>query len=502
MPRVLLSWIGSSDLGAPERQGANNLGPIAQACQSRPFEHLVLLNDYPEGKTRAFEAWLRQRIAATLVVRNARLASPNNLGDIYRAATAAVEWAREEYGKDAKLTFHMSPGTPSMAVIWIILAKNHFDAELLQSSREEGVVTAEIPFDIAAEFIPTLARKADATLERLSGGFRPEAPEFDDILHRSDQMRRLIQRARQAAAYSAPVLIQGETGTGKELLASAIHKASPRRSKPFQVLNCGALPTTLFESELFGHERGAFTGATQAHAGMFEHAQGGTLFLDEVGELAPESQVKLLRALQEKKVRRIGGKQERPVDVRIIAATHRDLLQDVATGRFREDLFFRLAVLVLHSPPLREREGDVGLLIDRLLGRINADAPTNSGQVQKKLSAAARNLLLRHDWPGNVRELEGTLLRAFIWSRGATIDAADVREALLIRPTPEASSVLDRPLGEGFSLEDTLSTVARHYLTRALAEANNNKTRAAQLIGLRSYQTLTNWLKKYDVADG
>ena len=313
-------------------------------------------------------------------------------------------------------------------------------------------------------------------------------------------MHRAILRARRVAPRSVPVLIEGETGTGKELMARAIHRASPRRERPFVTVNCGALPPELVESELFGHEKGAFTGADRLRKGYFEAADGGTLFLDEIGELPAPAQVKLLRILQEGKVVRVGATRPIGVDVRVIAATNRTLTQEVAENRFREDLYYRLAVAVLKLPPLRDRTGDLGLLIDRLLDQINEESAHEPGYRDKKLSASARNILLRHSWPGNVRELLNTLRRAAIWSDGETIEAEDVREAILPAPRRQGEEILDRALGEGFSLPDLLANVARHYLARAMEEAAGNKSRAADLVGLASYQTLTNWLSKYGVS--
>ncbi|WP_438002345.1 sigma-54 dependent transcriptional regulator [Sorangium sp. So ce185] len=501
MARVLLAWIGKTDIKAASGDAAVGEGPLAQALVDRDFDHVVLLNNYREEEAALVERWLKKKTKASLVVRQEKLSSPTHYADIYRAVTAAVPWAVGEYGKKAKLTFHLSPGTPAMASIWIIVAKTRFEAELIESSKEAGVRTADVPFELAAEFIPEVIRRADEDLERLSGGLRPEEPKFGDILHRSDAMKRLVRRARQAAPYSAAILIEGESGTGKELLAAAIHKESPRQGMPLVTVNCGAIPKELVESQFFGHTKGAFTGAGADHAGYFEQAEGGTLFLDEVGELPLDAQVKLLRALQEKKVRRVGGKTDVPVDVRVIAATNRNLLDEVREGRFREDLYFRLAVLVLKVPPLREREGDVGLLLQRLLDKLNADMVAQSG-VHKKLSAGARNILQQHHWPGNVRELEATLLRAFVWSKGPSIEESEAREALVGVPAAGAGQeVLGRPLGDGFRLADLLGDVARHYLARAMAEAQGNKTRAASLVGLSNYQTLKNWLEKYGVAE-
>nr|WP_305798545.1 sigma 54-interacting transcriptional regulator [Myxococcus sp. CA033] len=385
-----------------------------------------------------------------------------------------------------------------MAAVWVLLGKTIFPAELIESSREQGVKTAEVPFDIAAEFLPDLLREPDERLRAQSTADSPPAPEFKAIIYRSRVMTRLIQRARRVALRNVPVLIEGESGTGKELLAKAIHQSSPRKGKSFIAVNCGAIPASLVESELFGVEKGAATGV-EAREGYFEAADGGTLFLDELGELPLPVQVKLLRVLQEHEVMRIGARKPKRIDVRIVAATNRTVVDEVTAGRFREDLFYRLAVAVLKLPPLRERSGDVGLLVDELLKQVNHEAAGEPGYRNKNLSAGARRLLLAHPWPGNVRELLLALKRAAIWSESETITTEDVREALLAVPSTQRTDILGRPLGSDLNLPDLLAEVARHYLERALDEAGGNKTRAAGLVGLPSYQTLTNWLQRYNV---
>ncbi len=246
-------------------------------------------------------------------------------------------------------------------------------------------------------------------------------------------------------------------------------------------MNCGAIPPELVESEFFGHVKGAFSGAAENRVGHFESANGGTLFLDEIGELPLPAQVKLLRALQEKKFQRVGTSKLLEVDVRIIAATNRNLIEEVSAGRFREDLFHRLAIGVIRLPALRERQGDLSLLIDNALDRLNQESSRLVGWKNKKLSPGARNLLLQHSWPGNVRELINTLSRAAIWTSEETLQADDIREALLPVSSSKASveTVLNRPLGRDLQLRELMSEVATHYLKRALAEAQGNKTEAA-----------------------
>ncbi len=502
MPEILLSWIGKTDLRAPQEPDAVGLGPIAQACTQREFSKVLLLSDYPEQEIAEYRRWLKKRVSSPIEVFSTTLTSPTNFGEIYEFAREVADKAKRAAPEGTGLVFHLSPGTPAMAAVWIILAKTRFAAELIESSAKFGVRTASVPFDIAADFIPDLLRDSDRRLTELSAAPPPEAPEFRDIIHRSKVMQRAVGRAQRIAPRNLSVLLEGESGTGKELFARAIHNASPRKLKPFVAVNCGAVPKELFESEFFGHEKGAFTGADRLRLGHFEAANGGTLFLDEIGEIPLSDQVKLLRVLQEKEVTRLGNKQPIKLDVRLIAATNRSLLDEISAGQFRSDLFYRIAVAVLKLPPLREREGDMGLLIDKLLEQINSESDEEPGYKNKKLSVAARKLLLGHSWPGNVRELSNTLRRAAVWCDGEEIGAEDVREALLPeKPNPERN-VLDQPLGDSCNLQKVLEMVARHYLERALDEADGNKTVAAKLVGLPSYQTFTNWMSRYGIRTG
>jgi len=501
--RVLISWIGKTDLNASQDIGNAGIGPIAQALSNRPFDVVVLLNDYPKQDGKAYLKWVEQFSQGLIELQQVKLTSPVHFADIYQVVTECVREVLEKYGPETRLTFHLSPGTPAMAAVWIIVAKTRYAAELIESSKEHGVRTATIPFDISAEFVPDLLRGPDRTLSRLTGGLAEEAPAFERIIHRSDVMQRVIEKAQKVAPRSVPVLIEGESGTGKEMLARAIHEAGPRRNAPFIPVNCGAIPKELVESEFFGHKKGAFTGAQSDRKGHFEMANGGTLFLDEVGELPLEIQVKLLRVLQQSEVVRVGESSPMAIDVRIVAATNRTLSQEVTAGRLREDLFYRLAVAVIRLPPLRIRTGDLTLLIDYLLNKINRDSASEPAWEEKKLSVGARNLLMQHSWPGNVRELLNTLTRAVVWSTGSMITEEDLKDALLDTPSsaPKGESILDRPLREGFDLQELMSTVARHYLERALDKTSRNRTKAAEMLGLGSYQTLNNWLKKYGLED-
>lgn len=493
---ILLAWLGNADLKASASRSVGEEGPILGAINALAFDAVHILSDHGQAQSQAYVEWLRQRTSVLATVHLAELTSPTNFEEILQRSSNVIDEVRRVAPR-AGLTFHLSPGTPAMAAIWLLLAKTRYPAALIESSREQGVKEVNIPFELAAEFVPARDRQADDALTRLMQGLPPEGPAFSAIVHRCAAMRRAVAMAHRFALRDVPVLIQGESGTGKELFARAIHQASVRSDKPFVAINCGAIPQELVDAELFGHERGAFTGAAAARAGYFEAAGGGTLFLDEVGELPLASQVRLLRVLQEREVTRVGSTKPKRIDVRIIAATNRALPDEIRAGRFREDLFHRLAVGVLLLPPLRQREGDVTVLIDAMMANINAEASSQPGYEHKKLDVAARNLLLQHSWPGNVRELHNALLRASIWAAGDRITAQDAAEALAMTVAPKDETILGHPLDQPISLPDILGTVARHYLERAMTQTHGNKSEAARLLGLGSYQTLSNWLQKY-----
>jgi transcriptional regulator with PAS, ATPase and Fis domain len=498
---VLLAWIGMTDLKVARGELGDSLGPIGQAAKTRTFSGIHLLSDHDRKADASYLRWLSSQTKVPTKIHKVKLSGPTEFGEIYEAAVSVIQRVKKEVGMNVSFAYHLSPGTPAMASVWILLAKTSEPAELIESSPEKGVRTVSMPFDIAAEYTPVMVRQQDDEITRITQGLAPEAPEFDEIIHRCKPMKRVIAQARRLADHNVPVFIQGESGTGKELLARAIHNCGERKSAPFVPVNCGAIPPELVESEFFGHTKGAFSGAVTNRVGHFETANGGTLFLDEIGELPLPAQVKLLRALHEKRFQKVGTSKLVTVDVRIIAATNRNLIEDVAAGRFREDLFHRIAIGVIRLPALRERQGDLNLLIDNSLDRLNQESRRLPGWKDKKLSPGARNLLVQHSWPGNVRELINTLSRAAIWTSEETVQVEDIREALLPVSASKigVETVLNRPLGNDLRLRDLISSVATHDLKRALTEAQGNKTLAAKLLGLPNYQTLSNWLQKYDV---
>ena len=307
-------------------------------------------------------------------------------------------------------------------------------------------------------------------------------PSQPQLLGKSPAIQRVREMIAKVARSQAPVHISGESGTGKELAARLIHESGPRADKPFIPVNCGAIPSELMESEFFGHRKGSFTGAHADKEGLFQAADGGTLFLDEVADLPLHMQVKLLRVIQEKAVRPVGASREIPVNVRILSATHRDLHKLVAEGRFREDLFYRINVIELHIPALRERREDIELLVDSLLGRLaeTLDIP------RPTLTAAAVDKLKAHPFPGNVRELENVLERALTLSTDDMIDAPDIQ----LRGLPEGSgaeraTTTDTPVADGVdALPRHLGESDRQAIVEALQRTRYNKTRAAELLGL------------------
>ena len=326
-------------------------------------------------------------------------------------------------------------------------------------------------------------RMAELEEENQALQSRADAEGLDGILGNSSSMNHVYEIIRKVATVDVPVLILGETGTGKELTAKAIHRLSDRRDKPFVVINCGAIPETLLESELFGHEKGAFTGASSRRKGRIEYAEGGTLFLDEIGDLSFSLQVKLLRFLQEHIIERIGGREEIQVDVRILAATNMDLKKAIDEGRFREDLYFRLSVVSVNLPPLRERGNDSLLLARAFLQRYSREFKKNV----RGFKDEAVKALSDYDWPGNVRELENRVKRGVVMSDGEWLSPLDLEFS-----SPDDSSK------EILSLHEARETMEKRLIGEALLRHGSNITHAARDLDI-SRQTLTSMINKYGI---
>ncbi|HEX6928590.1 MAG TPA: sigma 54-interacting transcriptional regulator [Gammaproteobacteria bacterium] len=347
---------------------------------------------------------------------------------------------------------------PGLPVILITAHGSIPDAVRATQNGAFGFLTKPVEKD---ELLAQVGRAISASTNLRPGSDAWRA----DIVTCSGRMEEMLAQARMAASTDVSILISGESGTGKELLARAIHRASSRNRKPFVAVNCGAIPETLLESELFGHERGAFTGAVQARPGLVQEADGGTLFLDEIGDMPATAQVKLLRMLQEGTVRRVGSTRDAHVDIRVVSATHHDLRQAIEAGDFREDLFYRLNVVNLRLPPLRERREDIPLLATHFLEHLTGpgDRP------RKSFAPAALETLVRGDWPGNVRELRNFVERAAALTAGRLITAGQVRR------------LLDEQ-GNGLpSLADARDAFTRQYLCQLLRLTHGNVSRAARL---------------------
>ncbi|MBF7728586.1 sigma 54-interacting transcriptional regulator [Pseudomonas sp. N040] len=487
--RVLVCWVGGNDLKAAS---GGEAGPILSTLRTVSVDNVQLLCSYPTERVEPYLEWLHEQVDVPITAHYVSLSSPVHFGEIYQAASKHL---KQLSAPGNKLSILLSPGTPAMQAVWILLGKTRYPATFYQSSLEQGVQKVEVPFEIAAEYVPAANTISTDKLVQLAGLDAPVDAAFDSIVTQSERMLALKAQAQILAAKQVPVLIYGETGTGKELFARAIHNASPRTAAPFVAVNCGAIVPELIDSTLFGHKKGAFTGAIADRPGVFQQAHGGTLFLDEFGELTPDVQVRLLRVLQEGTFTPVGASQELKADVRLITATHRNLMQEVALGCFREDLFYRIAVGVLHLPPLREREGDLLLLSEKLLaGMASQDASLSD----KKISAEAKNLILQHPWRGNVRELQSTILRAALWCQGDLIASNEIEQALFRLPQA-ASDILSMDVSQGIDIQEIIAEVAGHYLRKALTISGNNKTRAAGLLGLKSQQTLSNWMDKYGI---
>jgi two-component system response regulator PilR (NtrC family) len=340
-------------------------------------------------------------------------------------------------------------------------------------------------------------------LSRQNFAFKRDAAtrnSLDNIIGGSPAMEKLKQTIRTVASTQSTVLVYGESGTGKELVARAVHTCSPRATEPFVSINCGAFPETLLESELFGYVKGAFTGANQNKRGLFEVADGGTIFLDEIGEMTLTMQVKLLRVLQERCVRPVGGTDEIAIDVRVIAATNRDLEKQVTENTFREDLYYRLSVIPVTVPPLRDRREDVALLVNHFLRKY---APA-AGKSIARVSAASLTSLASYDWPGNVRQLENTIERAVALGTGEELqvdlpaERPRARAAAAGAGAEGVSVVADGILPEGMDMEKYVADIERSLLKSALAQSNGVQARAADVLKI-SYRSFRHLMKKYDL---
>ena len=523
--RTLVSWIGHADLIAMANtlsatdkkriekivgniRKIDGLGPVKALLKAEKFKHVHLLNSYGPVVKPLFAKWLGGKPK----IHSSKITNPTDHSQILKQAEALL--GSMKLKPKQELCFHLSPGTPAMAAIWILLAKSKYPATLYQTSIQGGATKAEIPFDITIEVVPQLLSAPDRFWQHLVEDGPEETPGFASIVGNSSALKTAIGRAKRAAIFDVTVLILGESGTGKELFGTAIHEASQRRNGPFVSINCAAISKELLESELFGHVKGAFTGADHDRPGAFELADGGTLFLDEVGECDLAMQAKILRALQpppgdspSKRVfRRVGATKDTEVDVRVVAATNRDLPEEINQGNFRGDLFYRLAMITVKLPALRHRKGDIKLLAKSLLNQINKEfsGAERPGYVAKSLSAETLRYLEKYPWPGNVRELYNALVQSAIMQDARELKPQDIASSLANMPSqrgtrPSSGGVT---LGDGFNIDEYLDEVHTEIIREAMAQSGNVKTRAAELLGLTHYQTLAARLERLGIQIG
>jgi transcriptional regulator with PAS, ATPase and Fis domain len=489
---ILVSWLGNNDL--VRREQNEQLGPLDSILQDGDFSHLYLLSTRPENDVD----WYIDELACTydlkLQVRFVVIEDPTNYADIYKYIDPLLSEITEQF-KSSEITIQLTSGTPSMTAVSLLLGKAKYKTKFIQSTKERGVLTPDLPFDIVADFHRISDSSQNTGLSAMFAGETADTAAFSDIVTQSDTMNVVIQKAAIIAKRNVPVLVYGETGTGKELFAKAIHNTSTRAHKPLLILNCGAIPSDLIDTTLFGHLKGAFTGANSAKDGYFKQADGGTLFLDDFGELPLESQVRLLRVIQQGTFSPVGGTKEVKVDVRIIAATNKNLSQEVKNGAFREDLFYRIAIAVLELPPLRSRDGDIAHIADALLSQINDAADSN---IHKYFSTNAIKFISTQAWPGNVRELQATILRATLWSAKEQITDDDVMDAMF-STEQRHSDLLEKDISQGIDINKLIQKFTKHYVVKSLDLCHGNKSKAAKMLGLKNYQTLNNWIVKYKI---
>ena len=521
--QILVTWIGHTDLRAMAQdqpkgdlseiikavQNINlqkgEVGPVKTLFEKIKFDDVFLLSNYPAKLNTLYQKWLKNDVT----ILSTSIKNPTDYKEIFVEAKSALSKITQKYKKGAyELSLFLSPGTPAMAAIWVLLGKSKYTAKFYQTYEGKAWET-DIPFDLAMDYVPELLKDSDNIFQHLASKSPQEIAGFENIVGDSKAIRLAVGRAKKAAIRDVPVLLLGESGTGKEMFARAIHLAGRRSNKPFIPINCAAIPRELIESELFGHKKGAFTGANSDRNGAFKRADGGILFLDEVGECDPEIQAKLLRVLQPplnedpcvREFRPVGSEMHERSDVRVIAATNKNLIEAVENSKFREDLYYRLAVITIKLPPLRERTSDIEAIANSLLVRINKDfGAQEPGYKHKKLSVSANAFVKKYTWLGNVRQLHNVLLQAVAMSEKEIIEKEEIEAAISDVPrSRDKSDVLEYPLGEGFNLEKHLEEIQVHYLQRAMKEAGGVKTKAAELLDIKNYQTLDAQLKRLKV---
>lgn len=493
MQKILLTFVGNRDPFPPQSAEAEeaDAGPILSLLQAREFSRVILFctgGDYIERGRSVEEAAKGLGITASFKFVTIELDSPIDYVEIYGTLSAALETVRLSFDHHGgRLSVLLDPGTPQMQTAWFLLvASRTLDAQLLQGvpARFAGGAYKVRQVDVSPERFPGISISSAPAGEagtqtndaRWTRGWQT------NIVGTSVGLRTVMEQASRAAQYGVLVMIRGETGTGKELIARLIHQESDRSERAFVAVNCAAISPALTESELFGHQKGAFTGADRDRLGQFRAADGGTVLLDEVGDLSLEAQAKLLRVIETQKVTPVGADKEIQVDVRVIAATNRDLEEQIEAGEFRRDLYERLAGITLEIPPLRERQEDIALLLRHFIDLWNTKYDERKG-----LSDEVMHYLLQYPWPGNVRELQNV-----VSSMLAMGQSDKIGPELLPRPvtrhfsTRPVESVLSTDLpDDGVDLKAVMYNVEKEYYAQALERTGGNAEQAARLLGVQ-----------------
>lgn len=494
---TLLTWLGTTDL---ENMEEGKPAAIATMALDHPqaFNNIVVLANSWYDKLLPFHNWLSRWLAdngrpcESIQVKTIKLTSPVHYPDIF---AVTEQWVTQLAEKSDTLTINITSGTPAMSVASVLIGKAKDNVFFYQSSKDKGISEAVIPVDFGQQY----SKSAAKTVADKAVSTSYNTITFSSIIAESPAMKETLQQAKKLATSEVPLLILGETGSGKESMARAIHSGSFRANQSLRIVNCGALPESLVDSILFGHVKGAFTGALSDKKGLFEQANGGTLFLDEVGELKPDTQVKLLRALQDGEINRVGDDKLINVDVRVVAATHRDLVRMMLDGEFREDLFYRLAVGIIKIPSLRERIADIRPLVSEFSAKINTTSQKQPGYKSKNASEKAINFIEKQPWPGNIRELWNTLNRVFITSENKDIDVDDIQNAIIKRETKANSHPISLVAGQQVNVEQAIDEIKKSYVEAALSSTANHYTNAAKMLGLKNRQTLMNWMKSLGI---
>ena len=451
-------------------------------------EARILIAEDEKAQRELLEGFLKKEGFSVDAVANGREALQRIEGNFYDLALIDYKMPELDGLKTLKEIRRLYPDLP------VVMMTAYGTIETAVASMKEGALdylTKPINLEELLLILQKVMERSNLIQENRDLKARlQERYAFNNVVYGSPKMEEVMGLVSRVAPSQTTVLVRGESGTGKELIANAIHYASPRSGRPLVKVSCSAIPETLLESELFGHEKGSFTGATQRRIGRFEEANGGTIFLDEIGDLSPGTQVKLLRVLQEKEFQRLGSNTSIKTDVRVIAATHRNIEELMKKGIFREDLYYRLNVISIHLPPLRERKEDIVLLIDFFLKKYSRENQKSISDLSKE----ARTLLLRHPYPGNVRELENLIERAVVLCRGEAITTQDLPFHLI---EGRSEGMLESP-GRTKTLPESLEEIEKALILKALHQHQGVQTKAAENLGI-SERVLRYKMKKYGI---